>query len=182
MAQCHNLAVERIVDVDEVSKKTSIRGRKQKYDPDALGEEVKQIEPKKRKTYLGLSKQMGIPRSTLYDYQKRYTAIIRHVNHLEPTLTDDHRIACIDYCLAMRGEDKTKYQTMYNMLHVHEKWFWITKDKEVYILAKGGRTTKEECETQELFAEGNVPLCPSQAQDGQWHLLGWKDWSVAHWT
>jgi len=63
---------------------------------------------------------------------------VRHTNALKPALTDEHLFARIDYCLSMRDpENLARYQTMYDMVHVDEKWFFLTSDNECYILADG---------------------------------------------
>ena len=36
--------------------------------------------------------------------------------------------------------DQTKYQDMHDQIHVDEKWFFLTREKERYLLHQDGKT------------------------------------------
>lgn len=59
-------------------------------------------------------------------------------------LNNNHKIVRIEYALHLRDSvDKRKYRDMYDFIHVDEKWFFITRDGECYILAHNETHQKE---------------------------------------
>ena len=113
------------------------RGAPLKWDREAIKEETKKIPFKKRRTVKALAYSLGVPYSTMVRIC-REGVVHRHRSFLKPTLNDEHKIARIQYALSMRDpNDPTKYQDMYDRVHVDEKWFYMTKDGECYILADG---------------------------------------------
>lgn len=119
-------------------------GNNTKWDHEALKDETKSISVKKRRTVRALAKRLGMPASTVHYMRKQRKVLVRHSNALKPHLTDDHRITRIDYSLAQRDASRglTHYHDFYNHVHVDEKWFYMTKDNEVYILADGEEPPK----------------------------------------
>jgi hypothetical protein len=119
----------------EILSKKSERGRQLKWDPEAVAEATKALPCKSRQSYRALSAKLDIPLSSLH--RLRQTALVRHVSAIKPMLTDEHKVMRVEYALSMRdskNNNKT-YQNLYDMVHVDEKWFWMTREREVYILA-----------------------------------------------
>jgi hypothetical protein len=124
-----------ILQEKEILSKKHQRGGQKKWDEEAVQELVKTIPLKKRKTYRALAAQLDIPLTTAWRMKK--TVIVKHSNALKPKLTDDHKICRIEYALSMRDENnKSQYQNMYDLIHIDEKWFFMTSDGECYILAR----------------------------------------------
>jgi hypothetical protein len=124
-----------ILNEQEIASKRNQRGSKKKWDEEAIHAAVLSIPLKKRKTYRALAAQLEVPLSTVHGMRRK--VIVKHTNTIKPRLTDDHKIARIDYALSMRDpQNKEKYQNMYDLVHVDEKWFFITADSECYILAR----------------------------------------------
>ena len=64
--------------------------------------------------------------------------MVRHSWALKPALTETHKIDRLVYAPSMRDKNKPySFQGCYDMVHVDEKWFYLTSDNEVYILAAG---------------------------------------------
>jgi transposase-like protein len=123
-----------ILHEKEIVSKKNQRGAKKKWDEDEVKEIIKAIPAKKRRSYRALAGQLEIPLSSVWKMKKK--VVVRHTNALKPRLTDDHKIARIEYALSMRNpQDKSKYQDMYDMVHIDEKWFFMTSDGECYLLA-----------------------------------------------
>jgi hypothetical protein len=64
----------------------------------------------------------------------------RHSNALKPYMTDDNLKARLRFCLSMLEENsipsEPKFKSMYNVVHIDEKWFEVTKrSKKYYLLA-----------------------------------------------
>ena len=110
-------------------------GSKPKWDREAIKAEVKTIPLKKRKTDKALAGALGIPYSTVYKMRKHEKIFKKHKSFLKPKLTEEHKIARIQYALSMRDpNDSTKYRDMYDTIHVDKKWFYLCRDGEAYLL------------------------------------------------
>jgi hypothetical protein len=170
-------------DWNEILSKKNERGRKPLYDREAVKEACKEVARKKRKTIRALASSIDIPRSTIHRMKALDKIFVRHTSSLKPVLTDNHKLARIDYCLSMRDKgDPTRFADMYDMVHVDEKWFYITSDGEAYILAEGEeppvrRTMSKQYITKVMF------LC-AQARPRKINGVMWNGkiglWPIGH--
>ena len=54
---------------------------------------------------------------------------------MRPILTEENRLARFEMAMDSRDlDDLTKYQDMHDQIHVDEKWFFLTQEKERYLL------------------------------------------------
>ena len=54
---------------------------------------------------------------------------------MRPILTEENRLARFEMAMDSRDlDDLTKYQDMHDQIHVDEKWFFLTQEKEMYLL------------------------------------------------
>ncbi|KAI5385521.1 hypothetical protein KIW84_072209 [Lathyrus oleraceus] len=64
----------------------------------------------------------------------------RHSSALKPHMTEDNMKSRLKFCLSMLEESNIsydpKFQSMYNIVHIDEKWFYMTqKNKNYYLLS-----------------------------------------------
>lgn len=75
--------------------------------------------------------------STLHRRVKEGT-IRRHTNAIKPSLNDDNMKHRLRFCFSMLEIDtldhEPKFVNMYNIVHIDEKWFYMTKKSENYYL------------------------------------------------
>lgn len=121
------------VDVGEIISKKHLTGRKKKWDDEAMQEAIKDIPLKNRRTVRALSKSLGVPTTTLQRRKKK--VFVQHKSSLKPMLTDEHRVARIEYCLWNRDATGMRYNDMYNCVHVDEKWFYMQEDNTCFLVA-----------------------------------------------
>ena len=96
------------------------------------------IPRKKRKNIRALAVQLGVSASTVQRMRKKEQVMVRHSSPLKPALNETHKMDRLLYALSIRDTDKPgSFQCCYDMVHVDEKWFYLTSDNEVYILAAG---------------------------------------------
>ena len=58
-----------------------------------------------------------------------------HCNKLKPTLTEENKWARLEMALSfVDPTDPTKFQDMRDRVHLDEKWFFLTMEKESYLL------------------------------------------------
>ena len=81
-----------------------------------------------------------------------------HTNTLKPYLTEVNKYARLQMALSfVNPNDKTKYQSMMDLIHVDEKWFYITKKDEHYILVVGdGEEDEEEEPLRQVQNKGHI--------------------------
>ena len=67
-----------------------------------------------------------------------------HYNSLKPILIEENRWARIEMVLHFRDpdDDHMKYQDMLDQIHVDKKWFFLTQEKERYLLLPEEKTPK----------------------------------------
>ena len=58
-----------------------------------------------------------------------------HCNSLEPILTEENKWARFEMAMHFRDPvDLTEYQDMHDWIHLDEKWFFLSQEREIYIL------------------------------------------------
>ena len=77
---------------------------------------------------------MGISKTTVQCWIVESTLHV-HSNSLRPILTEENRLAWFEMAMDSRDlVDQMKYQDMRDQIHVDEKWFFLTREKEMYLL------------------------------------------------
>ena len=116
------------------SKKPGNRGGP-RIDEDALNEALRNTPLRKRKTFRHASASTGYPRSTIHRALQR-GELRRKKSTLKPIVTDKNKIARLKWCLNFIDERIKAFHSMYNYVHLYEKWFYLTKTSESYLLSK----------------------------------------------
>ena len=80
---------------------------------------------------------MNTNKATLFRLLKS-GAIRRHSNSIKPFLKEENKISRLHFCLSMLDESSIPHDAiflgMYNIIHIDEKWFYMTKKFENYYL------------------------------------------------
>lgn len=96
--------------------------------------QVKDIPFQKRTTLGSLSMGLGISLS-IHKRVKEGT-IRHHTNVIKPRLTDENMKGILEVCLSMLDKDTLTYELkfldMYIIMHIDEKWFYMTKKMHKY--------------------------------------------------
>lgn len=127
------------LDVDVSHKKAKAVGRK----PLNIDwSEMTSIPYRKRTTIRSLAnalKEKGIHLSPTTLHRKFKMGLIRrHSSTVKPFLKDENKMARLRFCLSMLDESTVntapKFLDMHSILHIDEKWFYMTKKKKSYYL------------------------------------------------
>ncbi|XP_074313896.1 uncharacterized protein LOC141649095 [Silene latifolia] len=98
---------------------------------------IMDIELNKRTTLRSLAEALGIGHTVLFRHFKE-GLIRRHSNTIKPYLKDEHKWVRLRFCLYMLDQStipcEPKFIGMYYIVHIDEKWFYITKKTEKYYL------------------------------------------------
>lgn len=92
-----------------------------------------------RTTFSSLSETMDISQSTLCRKRKS-GEIRRHSSSIKPYLRDENKKSRLRFCLSMLEDVNTPenpvFKGMYNVVHVDEKWFFMTKKNTIVYLTQ----------------------------------------------
>ena len=89
---------------------------------------------------------MGVSKTTVHRWI--VASMIRvHCNSLKPILTEENKRARFEMALSFSDPaNLDQYQDMRDRIHVDEKWFFLTREKERYLLHHGEKKTKALCQ------------------------------------
>ena len=77
---------------------------------------------------------MGVSKTTVHCWIVELSLCV-HSNSLKPILTEENRLASFEMAMDSSDlDDLTKYQDMCDQIHVDEKWFFLTQEKERCLL------------------------------------------------
>ena len=83
---------------------------------------------------------VGVPKTTVHHWIVA-SMICVHCNSLKPILTEENKHARFEVALSFRDPANLgQYQDMRDRIHVDEKWFFLTREKERYLLHHGEKT------------------------------------------
>ena len=103
------------------------------YLSEIICEGIKNIPLQKRHTQRKLAKSMGVSKAMVHCWIVDST-IPMHSNSLKPVLTEENKVAQLFMVLDSRNsQDRMKFLDMMDQIHVDEKWFFLSWQKERYI-------------------------------------------------
>lgn len=143
-----------IIPTDVSSRKKGRVGRK-KLEFDLS--RVQKVPLRRRMNIRSLACALNMPKSTLYDRIKE--GLIRsHTNAVKPYHTDKNKTARLRYCMSMLEQSSLNqiisppiFQEMFNVIHIDEKWFFMSKAAERYYLAPGEAEPHRTCKGKKFI-------------------------------
>ena len=73
---------------------------------------------------------MGVSKTTVHHWSVASTIHV-HCNLPRPVLSEENKVARLLMALQFRDpQDPTKYWVMHDQIHLDEKWFFLTQEKE----------------------------------------------------
>jgi hypothetical protein len=117
------------------SKKQGVVGRKQKYIPFQLKDEIKQTHFSNRSTIRSLSSSLGIPTTTMWRIKKNGDVFKRITSVLRLHLTEQNKLTRFLFSIEHINKRTMQYETFYDRIVVDEKWFYLTQYKQGYYVA-----------------------------------------------
>ncbi|XP_010472059.1 PREDICTED: uncharacterized protein LOC104751737 [Camelina sativa] len=139
------------VDVSE--RKTKNCGRK-RVEIDL--QRIADIPLHRRTTLRSLVEALGVSYVTLYRRLKE-GLLRRHSNALKPYLKEETKRARLQFCLSMIDPHslihEPKFVNMYNIVHIDEKWFYMTKKSENYYLLPAEDEPLRTCQSKNFIGK-----------------------------
>ena len=143
-------AVGKVTSPDCRMKKAAPRDHRKIYDREVMMEETLAIPHWKRQTVRNLAHELKMPKSTLHDIMKKEgkEVMSQKTSRLKVNLNEEQMLQRIMYCLSMtrwrrtRSRQKCFYHNQLDTIHIDEKWFYMTKVNNRYILVVGEEPPK----------------------------------------
>ena len=109
-------------------------GRPPMYPSEFIREGIKNIPLRKRRTQRKLAASLGVSKTTVQRWIVDSTIRV-HCNSLKPVLTEENKVARLIMALESRDpNDPSKFRNMMDRVHVDEKWFFLSRQRERYLL------------------------------------------------
>jgi hypothetical protein len=125
-----------LVNYEEISSRKKNCGRRTIHFPDLVKSAVKGTPLLQRRSMRKLAKALGVSKSLVWGWKK--DGILRsNTNAIKPMLTEENKVKRVLFALEwLDSEDKSKYQDMMDIIHLDEKWFYISRDGERFLLSE----------------------------------------------
>ncbi len=122
------------LDVSTARKKRC--GRKAKYDPLVLQQDLENIPYSDRTTVRDAARALGIPHSSFHYQMKTQEFAKRHTNCLKPHLTEANKIARFEFAKNLVLNVKEgDIDPMMDVCHIDEKVFVITRKRQSFYVS-----------------------------------------------
>ena len=104
------------------------------YASEFIRDGIKNIPLHKRQTKRKLAASLGVSKTMVQCWIVDLTICV-HCNSLKPVLTEENKVAWLIMALKARDpQDPTKFLNMMNHIHIDEKWFFLSRQRERYLL------------------------------------------------
>lgn len=135
--------------VADCSSKIQLKSGRKKlpFNSDAL----KDIPFHKRQNQRSLALQLNMSK-TRVQRLLREQQIKAHSNAIKPLLTDANKQARVEYCLSFLN-DQGQYDDMMDLIHIDEKWFYITRTNQRYYLAPDEEPPHRTCKSKRFITK-----------------------------
>ena len=126
-------------------------GRKRKIPIVQLKAMVKEVPFHKRNKVRSLAKELNMSKSTLHR-ALQLGVLQRSTSAVKPILTEQNKQARIAWVKSKVAEDG-RFVDMMNEVHIDEKWFYITREKESYIIVEGESVPERKVKSKRFIAK-----------------------------
>nr|XP_043630523.1 uncharacterized protein LOC122601854 [Erigeron canadensis] len=134
--------------VDVSSKMANVVGRKRIQIDYA---QVSQIPLRRRTNIQSIAKAIDVSKSTMHRRIKE-GALRPHTNAIKPDLTDDNKKARLEFCLSTVTRSLT-FHDMFNVIHIDEKWFYMSKPSKRYYLVPNEIEPLRTCKSKKFITK-----------------------------
>ena len=106
-----------------------------KYSHVEFRQSLKEIPQGRHKTYHSTAKAIGVSLNTVQQMLLQRDVCHVHTSSLKPIMTDENKVSRMDLALSFIDKsDTSKFEHMEDLIHVNEKWFYLMKDGQCFII------------------------------------------------
>ena len=132
----HGARKQSLIITPEIASQNNSRMNCLKYSHVEFRLGLKEIPQRRRKTYRSTAKAMGVALSTLQQMLLHRDVCRIHTSSLKPTLTEENKMSRMELALSFIDKNNTsKFENMEDLIHIDEKWFYLMKDGQRFIIA-----------------------------------------------
>ena len=125
-----------LIITPEIASRNNSRAKLLKYSHAEFRQGLKEIPRRRRKTYHSTAKAMGVSLNTVQRMLLQKDVCRVHTSSLKPTLTEENKMSRMELALSFMDKNNTsKFENMEDLIHIDEKWFYLTKEGQRFIIA-----------------------------------------------
>ena len=134
--QARRACEQSLIITSEIALRNNSCAKSLKYSHTEFRQGLKEIPRRCRKTYRSTAKAMGVSLNTVQRMLLQKDVCRIHTSSLKPTLTEENKMSRMELALSFIDKNNTsKFENMEDLLHIDEKWFYLTKDGQRFIIA-----------------------------------------------
>ena len=134
--QAHGACKQSLIITLEIASRNNSHANCLKYSHTEFRQGLKEIPQHCCKTYRSTVKAMGVALSMVQRMLLHRDVCHVHTSSLEPTLTEENKMSRMELALSFVDKNNTsKFENMEDLIHIDEKWFYLTKDGQRFIIA-----------------------------------------------
>ena len=134
--QVRGACEQSLIITPEIASWNNSRTNCLKYSHAEFHQGLKEIPRRRRKTYRSTAKAMGVALSTVQRMLLHRDVCHVHTSSLKPTLTEENKMSRMELALSFVHKNNTsKFENMEDLIHIDEKWFYLMKDGQRFIIA-----------------------------------------------
>ncbi|XP_047965195.1 uncharacterized protein LOC125209651 [Salvia hispanica] len=119
-------------------------------------EKVRYLSILERSSLRKMAVKLNVSKSTVGSWVKQ-GKLRPHTNAIKPALTDMNKLARVRWSLSQLqpriADGKVPYQSMQNIVHIDEKWFYMTKSSDRYYLLPGEEEPYRSCKSKRFITK-----------------------------
>ena len=163
-----------------ISVPQKISGRPPIYPSELIREGIKNIPLCKRQTQRKLAALLGVSKTTVQRWIVDSTIQV-HCNSLNPVLMEENKVAQLIMALeAHDPQDPMKFLRMMDCIHIDEKWFFLSQQRERYLLLPEEKNPKW-CIKSKLHITKVMFLCAIARPRFNPSVNSWWDGKLGIW-
>ncbi|XP_047961430.1 uncharacterized protein LOC125206185 [Salvia hispanica] len=120
-------------------------------------ERVRTLSVLERSTYRVMAPKLGVSKMTICRWVKE-GQLKPHTSAVKPHLTEVNKLARLKWCLSqlqpnISSAGKVAYNEMRNVVHIDEKWFYLTKSADRYYLLPDEEEPHRSCKSKRFITK-----------------------------
>ena len=125
-----------LIITPEIASQNNSHANCLKYSHVEFRQSLKEIPRRRCKTYRSTVKAMGVALSTVQQMLLHRDVCCVHTSSLKPALTEENKMSRMELALSFIDKNITsKFENMEDLIHIDEKWFYLTKDGQRFTIA-----------------------------------------------
>ena len=152
-----------------------------KYSHAEFHESLKEITWHRHKTYCSTVKALAVSLNTVQRMLLKRDVSHVHTSSLKPTLMNENKVSRMELALSFIDQNNTsKFEHMEDLIHINEKWFYLTKDGQCFIIVADKAEPYRDVQ-QKSFLTKIMFLCVVARPRYDMNKNAWFDGKIGIW-